>query len=125
MYHELSAAVAFLVLMVTGLAAGTMSGMIGIGGATIIIPALVFLGFDQKMAQGTTLFVMLPPISLLAVMAYYKAGHINIKIASIVAVFFFFGAFFGGKIAVSLNDELLRKIFAGFLFIVSIKMFFT
>ena len=115
----------FFALMITGLAAGIMSGMVGIGGATIMIPALVLLGFSQKMAQGTTLFIMLPPISLLAVMQYYKSGYIDIKIATIVAVFFFIGAFFGGKIAVSVNEVLLRRIFAGFLFAVSIRMFFT
>jgi uncharacterized protein len=124
-YGELSVLTAFIALMATGLVAGTLSGMIGIGGATIIIPVLVFLGFDQKMAQGTTLFVMLPPISLLAVMQYYKAGHINMKIATIVAVFFFLGAFFGGKLAIHLHEDVLRKTFAVFMFVVSLKMFFS
>jgi len=108
-----------------GAAAGTISGLLGIGGAVIMIPALIyFFGFDQKMAQGTTLLLMIPPIGLLAAIEYYKVGHVDIKAAAVIAVCFFIGGFFGSKLAMKIHADVLRKIFAGFMMLISIRMFF-
>jgi uncharacterized membrane protein YfcA len=108
-----------------GLVAGTMSGLLGIGGAIIIIPALVFIfGFTQKLAQGTTLLLMIPPIGLLAALSYWKAGDVDIRAAVIIAVFFFAGGYLGGKLGLTLDEALLRKVFSVFLVGVAVKMFF-
>jgi len=80
-----------LILIGIGIITGVMAGMLGIGGAIIMIPALVFfMGFSQQTAQGTSIAVMLPPVGILAAMNYYKAGHVNIKFALILAVCFLF-----------------------------------
>ncbi len=108
-----------------GLLAGTMSGLLGIGGAVVIIPALVFVfGFSQKMAQGTTLLLMIPPIGLLAAISYYKAGDVNIQAGIVIAAFFFLGGFLGGKLGISMDEVLLRRIFSVFLVAVAVKLFF-
>ena len=89
-----------LILVVIGIITGIMAGMLGIGGAIIMIPALVYLlGISQQTAQGTSLAVMLPPVGIIAAFNYYKAGHVNIKWALILAVFFLVGSYFGSKLA--------------------------
>jgi hypothetical protein len=114
-----------LILVAIGISAGILSGFIGIGGGILIIPALVlFLGLSQKEAQGTSLAIMLPPIGLLAAMNYYKAGYINLKYAIIIATAFLIGGYFGSKLAVSINDQVVKKIFAVVLLIVSLKILF-
>lgn len=112
-----------LILLAIGLVTGAMAGMLGIGGAIIMIPALVyFLGFSQQMAQGTSLAVMLPPIGIIAAYNYYKAGHVNIKYALILAACFLVGSYFGSKLALNLPQETLRKIFGVLLLLVAAKM---
>ncbi|HQQ02719.1 MAG TPA: sulfite exporter TauE/SafE family protein [Bacteroidales bacterium] len=114
-----------LILVAIGISAGILGGFIGIGGGILIIPALVlFLGLSQKEAQGTSLAIMLPPIGLLAAMNYYKAGYINLKYAIIIATAFLIGGYFGSKLAVSINDQVVKKIFAIVLLIVSLRMLF-
>ncbi len=114
-----------IILIVIGLAAGMLSGLVGIGGGLIIVPALVFfLGLSQKMAQGTSLGILLLPIGLLAVFQYYKAGYIDIKIVWLVALGFLAGGFFGSKIALSLPQDTVKKIFAIVLVIIAVKMLF-
>lgn len=116
----------FIILILIGLVAGVFSGIIGIGGAIIIIPALVFiLGMDQYTAQGTSLAVMLPPIGLLAALSYYKEGAVNLKYALIIAGAFLIGGFIGSKFALSIPEALLRKIFAVILLAIALKMFFS
>ncbi|RLD89701.1 MAG: sulfite exporter TauE/SafE family protein [Bacteroidetes bacterium] len=113
-----------VVLIVIGLVAGTLSGLIGIGGAIIIIPSLVFLlGMDQYSAQGTSLATMLLPIGLLAALNYYKAGELNIKYAMVIAVAFFVGGYLGSKVALQIPEAVLRKVFAGILVLIALKMF--
>jgi uncharacterized membrane protein YfcA len=115
----------FLLFILIGLFAGTISGLLGIGGATIIIPALIyFFGFSQHEAQGTTLLLMVPPIGILAAWTYYKKGYANVPVAIFICLGFIIGAFFGAKVAVSIPEKLLRKLFALFLFIISIHMLF-
>lgn len=115
-----------LILIAIGIITGAVAGMLGIGGAVILIPALVLiLGFSQYDAQGTSVAMMLPPIGLLAAYNYYKAGHVNLFFALILAVAFMLGAYFGSKIALNLPQVVLRKIFAVLLMAVAVKMFLT
>ncbi len=114
-----------LLLIIIGLAAGILSGFIGLGGAIIIIPALVlFMGMSQYMAQGTSLAVMLPPIGLLAAWNYWKAGELNLKYAMIIAAAFIIGGYIGSKYALTVSENTLRKVFAAALFLVAVNMFF-
>jgi uncharacterized membrane protein YfcA len=115
-----------LILLGIGIITGIMAGMLGIGGAIIMIPALVyFMGFSQQMAQGTSLAVMLPPIGILAAYNYYKAGHVDIKFALILAGAFLIGSYFGSKYALTLPQATLKKIFGILLMLVAVKMLFT
>jgi uncharacterized protein len=112
-----------LILIVIGIITGVMAGMLGIGGAIIMIPALVlFVGITQQTAQGTSLAVMLPPIGIIAAYNYYKAGHVNIQFAIVLAVFFLVGSYFGSKLALTLPQALLKKIFGVLLLLVAAKM---
>lgn len=113
----------FLILIVIGLAAGFLGGLVGLGGAIILIPAMVmFLAMDQRMAQGTTLAIMLPPIGLFAAFNYYKAGYVNIKYALVIAVVFALGGYLGSKLALDLPATMLKKIFAVVLVLMAAKM---
>lgn len=112
-----------IVLIITGLAAGIFGGMVGLGGGVIMIPALVYLlGLSQQAAQGTSLAVMLPPVGLMAVLNYYKAGQLNLKYAMIIAIAFFIGGYFGSKIALSISPEKMKKIFAFALIFIALNM---
>ena len=115
-----------LILIGIGILTGVMAGMLGIGGAIIMIPALVFiLGISQQTAQGTSLAVMLPPIGILAAYNYYKAGQVNIKFAIILAIFFLVGSYFGSKLALTMPQNVLKKIFGVLLLLVAIRMLFS
>lgn len=115
----------FVLLVVIGLLAGLFSGLVGLGGGIIIIPALVFLlGMNQQTAQGTSIALMLPPIGLLAAINYYKSGAINITYAIIIASAFFIGGYFGSKVALSLPEAIVRKVFAAFMILLGLKMLF-
>lgn len=117
---------ALLILLAIGIITGIMAGMLGIGGAVIMIPGLVFLmGLSQQAAQGTSLAVMLPPIGIIAAYNYYKAGQVNLKFALILAAAFLIGSYFGSKIALNLPQPLLKKIFGILLLLVAAKMLFS
>jgi uncharacterized membrane protein YfcA len=112
--------------LLVGLLGGIFSGMLGLGGGIIMVPALAFLfGLSQHQAQGTTLALMVPPIGLLAAWTYYKAGFVDLKIAAFVCLGFFFGGLLGAKLVVELPDPLLRKIFGVALIVIAIKMILT
>jgi uncharacterized membrane protein YfcA len=112
--------------LILGLAAGVLSGLIGIGGGTIIVPALVFIfGLSQHQAQGTTLALLVPPIGFLAAWTYYKNGYVDLEIASLICLGFFFGGLLGAKMANHLPNVALEKIFGVALFLISIKMIFA
>lgn len=114
------------ILLLIGLAAGAVSGLLGIGGGILIIPGLVMiLGFSQKMAQGTSLALLLPPIGVLAVINYYKAGNMDIKAALIMCITFVVGSYFSSKIANELPEVMVKRFFAVFLFLYSLKLFFN
>lgn len=115
-----------LILIAIGLVAGTISGLIGVGGAIIIIPALLyFVGMNQYQAQGTSLAIMLPPIGLLAAFNYYKAGELNLKYALIIASAFLIGGYLGSKLALTIPVENLRKIFGFILLTIAIHIIFS
>jgi len=112
-----------LICSLIGLGGGILSGVLGIGGATLIIPALIyFLKFNQHLAQGTTLALMVPPIGLLAAWTYFKSGHVDIKVAALICIGFFIGGLIGAKIAISIPQDILRKIFGLLLLILGTKM---
>ena len=117
---------AIVLYLLLGLFAGVLSGLLGIGGGIFVIPALVLLlGLSQKTAQGTTLAMMVPPIGLLAAWAYYKAGFVDLKVAGLMCIGFFFGGFLGAKFATTLSETTLSRIFGVAMLIVSIKMIFV
>ena len=114
-----------IMLIIVGLAAGTLAGLVGVGGGVIIIPALVYiLGFTQKEAQGTSLGILLLPVGILAVVNYYKQGYIDIKAVIIISLAFVLGGFFGSKLALSISQDTLRKVFGTLLLVLAIKMLF-
>ena len=116
----------FLLLVLIGLVTGAFSGMLGLGGGLVIIPALIYIfGFSQHMANGTSLAMMLPPIGVFAAYNYFKAGQVNLKYAIILAVAFMIGSYFTSKIAVKIPENILRKTFSIFLLLVAFKMFFS
>ena len=112
-------------LLLIGVAAGMLSGLVGVGGGIIIVPALVlFMGFSQKMAQGTSLGILLLPVGLLGVLQYYKQGYIYIKVVLAISFAFLFGSYFGSKIALKLPQDTVKKIFAVFMMLIAIKLLF-
>jgi hypothetical protein len=116
---------AIVLYMLLGLIAGILSGLLGIGGGIIVVPALVLLcGFSQHLAQGTTLAMMIPPIGLLAAWSYYSKGYVDIKVAALICVGFFLGGFLGAKFAGAFSDIMLKRIFGFALLLVSLKMIF-
>ncbi|MHC1708723.1 MAG: TSUP family transporter [Bacteroidales bacterium] len=116
-------ATTIIILIIIGLAAGFFGGMVGLGGGVIMIPAMVyFLGMTQQAAQGTSLAVMLPPVGILAVMNYYKAGQMDIKYGLIIAATFVIGGYFGSKLALGIPVATMKKIFGFALLIIAIQM---
>lgn len=112
-----------VILLLIGLLAGMLSGLIGVGGGIIIVPALIlFVGFTQKQAQGTSLGLLLLPIGILAVMNYYNKGLIDVKVVFIMAIGFLVGGYFGSKLALVISEAALKKIFAIVLFYTGFKM---
>lgn len=112
-------------LVVLGLLAGYLSGLVGIGGGIIMVPVLVlFFGFTQHKAQGTTLALLMIPVGIFGVMNYHKTGNVDIKTALLLCCGFVLGSYLGSKTAISLSQDALRKIFAVLMVIVAIRMFF-
>ncbi len=106
-----------------GLVIGVISGMIGIGGGAFLIPALIFFyGMSQKTAQGTSVATLLLPIGIFAFWTYYRAGHVNLKLAFLIAVGFAVGGWVGGLWAQHLSDVVLRRGFAVLLVLLAIKL---
>lgn len=98
--------------------AGVLSGIFGIGGGVLIVPALVYgLGFSQQLATGTSLAILLPPVGIAAVMEYYRHGHVNFQAALIIAVMVIVGSWLGARIAVGLDARTLRILFGVFLIV--------
>lgn len=113
-------------LVLIGVFAGVMSGFVGIGGGIIIVPALVYiLGLSQHEAQGTSLLLMLPPIGVLAVMNYYKAGQMNISYGVIIAIAFVVGGYFGSKLSLQMSIGKVRLLFGILMLYMAIKLIYS
>ena len=111
--------------VILGLVTGILGGLLGIGGASFVVPALIFwYGFIQHQAQGTILAAMVLPIGLLAALKYYQAGHTKIGPALLIALGFFIGGYFGAVIAERIPDIILKRIFGTYLLFISLKMIF-
>ncbi len=112
-----------LSLILIGILAGVLSGLVGVGGGIIMVPLLVmFFNFNQHEAQGTSLAVLAVPVTAVAVFNYYKEGQINLKYAAIIAVFFVLGSIVGSKFALTLDQKVLKKVFAVVLLVIAGKM---
>ncbi|MDO4769547.1 MAG: sulfite exporter TauE/SafE family protein [Brachymonas sp.] len=106
---------AFLFILI-GLGAGALSGLFGIGGGVLIVPALMYgLGFSQKTATGTSLAILLPPIGIAAVMQYYRSGHVDFRAGLLIAASMLLGSWLGAKFALQLEPKLLKSLFGLFL----------
>ena len=115
-------------LVVIGLLGGMLSGMFGIGGGVIMVPLMVFLlSFTQHQAQGTSLAVLSFPVAFVAAYNYYNSGDnvVDWKFAAIIAASFIIGGYLGSKLAITINQTLLKKLFSIMLLIAAIKMFFS
>ena len=114
----------FLLILI-GISAGLLSGVVGVGGGIIIIPLLMLLiGLDQHQAQGTSLAVMLPPIGILAAWNYHKAGFVEWKYAMIIAATFIIGGYLGSRWAVTIDARTLKKIFGVIMLVGGLKLIF-
>jgi uncharacterized protein len=112
-----------IILTLIGLFAGILSGLVGVGGGIIVVPALVLvLNFSQHEAQGTSLGLLLLPVGILAVLNYYNKGYIDIKVVAIMGIAFVLGGWLGSKLALQLSQDVVRKIFAVVLFYAAFKM---
>ncbi len=113
----------WIVVALIGLGAGVVSGLFGIGGAVLVVPALVLLvKLPQHTAHGTSLAALLLPVGLLGALEYYRRGQVNIAYAAVIAVGLFLGAFVGAKLAGGLPEVMLRRLFGGLLLLVSVKL---
>ncbi|TAH38768.1 MAG: sulfite exporter TauE/SafE family protein [Alphaproteobacteria bacterium] len=117
------------ILISIGLLAGICSGLFGIGGGVIMVPLMMLiLGFVQTTANGTSLVALLLPVGVLGAWQYYQAGKItneHIAYGLLLALGLFIGAYFGSKIAINMDETLLRKCFAVFLVCISLRLWFT
>ena len=110
-------------LVLIGVLAGILSGLVGVGGGVIMVPLLVLLlGFNQHQAQGTSLAVLVVPVTAVAVYTYHKEGFIDWRYVGIIALFFVIGGYFGSKIAIGLDQRMLKKIFGVILLLIAGKM---
>ena len=113
-------------LLALGLFSGAMSGLIGIGGGVLLTPALVYLlNYSQQQAQGTTLALLLPPISIFAAWVYYQKGYVDVRAAVLICLGFVFGSLLGARLAVELPSGMLSKIFGVAMLGIAIRMIFS
>ena len=114
------------VSLIIGFVAGIFSGLLGLGGGIIMIPAMIYIfKMSQHTAQGTTLAIMVLPIGLLAAITYYRAGHVNLTVALLVALGFFLGGLLGANAALFIPNDVLRKIFAVALIVTAVQLLLT
>jgi len=115
-----------MIFILIGIIAGILSGMFGIGGGIIIVPALIYLcGFSQLKAQGTSLAVMLPPVGIAAFTYYYKKGQVDLKAGILICIFIVVGSVFGARIANNIPISILKKTFGVLMLLISLKMIFS
>ena len=112
--------------LLIGLIAGIFGGLLGIGGGTIVVPSLVyFFHMTQHKAQGTILAAFLPPVALLAVMRYYKAGNVDLLAAGVIAVGLLVGGYYGAGLSLAISETMLKKVFGIFLLVLSLQYIFA
>lgn len=115
-----------LVLIATGLGAGILAGIFGIGGGILIVPALIYIGkMSPLSASGTSLAALVLPVGIFGAYAYYRNGHVDLRAAAWVAVTMFIGVYLGARIAQLLDADQLKRAFAVFLVIVAARMWFS
>lgn len=113
--------VAYFLCALLGLVAGVSSGIFGIGGGIIIVPALILMfQFSQQKAQGTSLVSLLAPVGILAVMNYYKSGNADLRYGALIALGYLGGAFMGSKVALAASSGDLRRAFGVFMIVLGI-----
>jgi uncharacterized membrane protein YfcA len=112
-----------LAYLALGVAVGAFSGLVGVGGGILVVPALVFgFGFTQLRAQGTSTALLLPPIGIFAAYTYWKNGYVDVRAAALICLGFAIGGYFGAKLVMTLPKEAVRRIFGGFLLVVAVKL---
>ncbi len=112
-----------IIILLTGLAAGFLSGSMGVGGGIIVVPSLIFImGFSTQQAQGTSLALMTMPVMLVATLNYHKAGSVNLKVAVLMALTFVIGGYIGSKVSVHIPEKIMKKAFGVLMIIAAIKM---
>lgn len=115
-----------ILFIVIGIIAGILSGMFGIGGGVIIVPALMYLcGFSQLKAQGTSLAILLPPVGILAFIDYYKKGNVNLQAGILICIFLVIGSVLGARISSNIPLSVLKKSFGILMILISLKMIFS
>jgi len=113
------------ILVIIGLAAGMLSGLFGIGGGVVVVPALIFfVGMTQHEAQGTSLGLMLLPVGILAAYNYHKSGNLDIKTGVIIALAFVIGGYFGSKLSLGISEHMLKRIFGVLMLLIALKLIF-
>jgi uncharacterized protein len=112
-------------LLIVGLVAGMLSGLVGIGGGVIIVPALVYLvGFSQHQATGTSLGILLLPAGIFAVMNYYRRGYVDVNVVMLLFAGFLVGGLIGSRMSLSFSESTLKKVFAIALLLIAGKVLF-
>jgi uncharacterized membrane protein YfcA len=115
-----------LALVVIGLIAGFLSGILGVGGGVVMVPLMILLlGFSQHQAQGTSLAVLAVPVTLAAAYNYYQDGSLNWRYALVMALMFVIGGYLGSKLAISLDEKVLKRIFGIVLVVLGFRMIFV
>lgn len=118
--------ITLITLLVIGLFAGFASGMVGIGGGVVIVPALIyFLHLGQHEAQGVSIGMLLMPVGFLAAYNYYKSGNFHFSYSVLIGVTFVLGAFLGSKVSLRIDEVLMKRIFGIVMLLLSIKMIFS
>ena len=116
---------AVLIALAIGLLTGVMSGIFGIGGGVVMVPVMVvFLGYSQKTAIGTSLGALILPVAALSVLQYYRAGHVETRVSLLLAAGIFLGSMLGAKIALGTSDQILRRLFAVLLVAMAARLAF-
>mgnify|MGYP000070385318 FL=1 len=114
-----------VILILIGLVAGAFSGMFGIGGGLVMVPAMVFfLAMSQHSAQGTSLGVLVIPVTAIAAYNYYKEGELNMKFALIIGLSFVIGGYFGSKFSLGMSEVILKRSFGVLMLAMAIKLIF-
>lgn len=114
-----------ILFIVIGCIAGVLSGLFGIGGGIIIVPALIYLcGFTQLKAQGTSLAILLPPVGILAFIDYYKEGHVDVIAGILICIFLVIGSVLGAKMSHIIPVDSMRKLFGILMMLIAVKLVF-